>query len=116
LFDLIEEAPGTAADVEKSKLALIASGEHSSQLRQCLTTNGIGSPIEEHLDLGVVPFRRLIRHPAARLEMEVLEIIVWSLPDSVFVQDLTVTPTLSAAMDFWKILKKEPGALQQRQQ
>jgi len=28
--------------------------------------------------------------------MEVLKIIVWSLPDRVFVQDLTVTATLSA--------------------
>jgi len=45
--------------------------------------------------------------------MEVLKIIVWSLPDRVFVQDLTVTATLSAPMDFRKILKEEPGALQQ---
>jgi hypothetical protein len=30
----------------------------------------------------------------------------------VFVQDLTVTTTLSAPMDFRKILKKEAGALQ----
>ena len=42
----------------------------------------------------------------------VLEIIAWSLPDSVFVQDLTVPPTLSAPMNFREILKKEPGALQ----
>jgi hypothetical protein len=48
--------------------------------------------------------------------VEVLEIIVWSLSDRVFVQDFTVTPTLSAAMDFRKILKKERGALQQGQQ
>ena len=45
--------------------------------------------------------------------MEVLKIIVWSFPDRVIVQDLIVTATLSAPMDFRKILKEEPGALQQ---
>jgi hypothetical protein len=48
--------------------------------------------------------------------MEVLEIIARSLSDRVFAQDLTVTATLSAPMDLRKILKKEPGALQQGQQ
>jgi hypothetical protein len=53
LFHLTEKAPSTAADIEKSQFALIASGEHFSQLRQGLT-----SPIEEHLDLSVVPLNR----------------------------------------------------------
>jgi hypothetical protein len=47
--------------------------------------------------------------------MEVLKIIVWSLPDCVFVEDLIVTAMHSAPMDFRKVLEKEPGALQQRQ-
>jgi hypothetical protein len=46
LFHLTEKGPSTAADVEKPQFALIASGEHFSQLRQGLTTNGIGGPIE----------------------------------------------------------------------
>ena len=116
MFDLIEEAPSTAANIEKFQFALIAAGEHFSQLRQSLTANGIGSLIEEHLNLGVVPLRRFICHPATRLEVEVLEIITWSFPERVFVQDLTITTVPSAPIDFRKILKKEPRALQQRQQ
>jgi len=42
--------------------------------------------------------------------VEVLEIIARSLSDWVLAQHLTVT--LSAPMDFRKILKKEAGALQ----
>jgi hypothetical protein len=48
--------------------------------------------------------------------MDVLETIARSLPDRVFAQDFTVTATLSAPMNFGKILEKEPGALQQGQQ
>ena len=45
-------------------------------------------------------------------DSSVLEIIVRSFPDRVFVQDLTAATALSAAMDFRKILKKVPGASQ----
>ena len=113
LFEKIEKAPCPAADVEKSQSALVPSGKNFMELRQGLPACRIGSSIEEHLNLGVVPLRRFIRHPAARLEVEILEIITWSLPERVFVQDLTVTTAPSAPIDFRKILKKETRAFQQ---
>ena len=72
LFEKIEKAPCPTADVEKSQFALVPSGKNFMELRQGLPARRIGSPVEEHLDLRVISTRRIVRHPAARLEMEVL--------------------------------------------
>jgi hypothetical protein len=40
----------------------------------------IGGPVEENLDLRVISARRIVRHPAARLEMEILQIVAGPLP------------------------------------
>jgi 2-alkenal reductase len=60
LFHLTEKGPSTAADVEKPQFALIASGEHFSQLRQGLTTNGIIAP---NYDIGVIRLRNASQLP-----------------------------------------------------
>ena len=72
LFEKIKETPRPAADVEKSQLALVPSGENFMKLRQSLSSCRIGSPVEEDLNLSVIATCRIVRHPAARLEMEIL--------------------------------------------
>jgi hypothetical protein len=45
----------------------------------CLPSHGVRRPIKEHLDLGVIYLGRVVRHPATRLEVEILEIVTGSL-------------------------------------
>src|SRR6202040_1279335 len=75
LLEAIESASGTAADVEQPEAALIAPGENLMQRRQCLSPGGIRGAMQQPLDLGVIAQRRITRHPAARLEVEVLQIV-----------------------------------------
>ena len=116
LFDKIEKAPCPAADVEQSQLALISSGKNFMELRQGLPARGVGCPVEEHLDLRVISPRRIVRHPAARLEMEILQIVAGPLPARPLAQDFVVRAALAAPMDLGKILEKKPRAVKQCQQ
>jgi len=62
LLEKIEKAPCPAADVEKAQFTLVPSGENFMELRQGLPARRIGSPVEEHFDLGVVATGRIVRH------------------------------------------------------
>src|ERR1700720_801061 len=93
LLEAIETASGTAADVEEPEAALIAPGENLLERRQCLSPRGIRGSMQEHLDLRIVALRRILRHPAARLEVEVLKIVTRPLAKCLLTADL---PMLAA--------------------
>jgi hypothetical protein len=116
LLDEIEKAPGAAADLEMSQFALIAAGKHFVQLRKRLPSRGIDRPVEQYLNLRIIPSRSLLRHPATRLEMEILQIVAGPLPDGVLAQNFAVPTALAAPIDLGQILEEEPGAVEQRQQ
>jgi hypothetical protein len=116
LFEKIEEAPCPASNVEKSQFALVPSGKNFMELRQRLPAGRVGSPVEEHLDLRVVSTRRIVRHPAACLEMEILQIVAGPLPAPPLSQDFVVRATLAALMDVGEILEKKPRAMEKCQQ
>src|SRR5688500_140440 len=116
LFEKIEKAPSPAANVEKSQLALITSGKNFMELRQGLPARGIGCPVEEDLDLRVISPRRIIGHPAARLEMKILQKVARPLPVRSVTQDFVVSVVLAAPMDLGEVLEKKAGAIKQSQQ
>jgi len=47
--------------------------------------------------------------------MEILQIVVGPLPDSVLAQDFAVSAAFAAPIDFGQILKEEPRAVEQRE-
>src|SRR5262252_7035722 len=112
LLNEIEESPGAATNIKKPQFALIASSESLMELRQCLASNGVGRTIQKHLDLGVVSLSRIIGHPAARLKMEILQIVGGPLCTRFRAQDFVVCPAL-AASGCWKIFEEEPRAIDQ---
>jgi hypothetical protein len=108
LLGKIKKTPCPAADIEKPQFALVSSGKNLVELRQGLPARCIGSPVEEHLDLRVTSTRRIVRHPAACLEMEILQIVAGPLPAPPLSQDFVVRAALAAPMDFGEILEKKP--------
>ena len=108
LFDEVEKAAGAAADIQKRKLALIAAGEDLVKRRQRLPPDRIGAAVEQHLDLGVVALGGVIGHPAAGLEMEILQIVARPLAAGLAVEHLVMHRLLAALMDVGKIGKKQP--------
>src|SRR5262249_36571557 len=79
LFDELEKSPGAAADVDEPQPTLIASGEDLMERQQRLTAGGVGGAVEQHFHLSVVAPRRFARHPATRLIVEILQIIIRTL-------------------------------------
>src|SRR5712692_8249269 len=106
LLETVEKTSGAAADVEQLEEALIAPGEKLVQRRQRLSSGRIGRPIEQHLDLGIVSLRRILRHPAARLEVKIPKIVVRPLATRVLGQHLPVVAVLAAAVDFRQVLEE----------
>src|ERR1700716_2167000 len=112
LFDEIEKAARPAANVEKTQPALVAPGEDLVERRPRLTPRGVRGAVEEHFDLRLVSPGSLVRHPAARLEMEILERVAGPLPARLLGQYFAVVAALPAAVDGGKILEEEPRALE----
>src|SRR5215469_12688131 len=106
LLNEIEESPGAATNIKKPPFALIATSKSFMELRQCLASNGVGRTIQKHLDLGVVSLSRIIGHPAARLKMEILQIVGGPLCTRFRAQDFVVCPALAASMDVGRSSKK----------
>ena len=73
----------------------------------------LAAHVQKYLDLGVVSFSRIVGHPAARLKMEILQIVGGPLSTRFRAQDFAVCPALAASMDVWKILEEEPRAMDQ---
>src|SRR5262249_11151949 len=103
----IKETAGPAADVEQAQAALIASGEQLAERHQRLASGRIGRTLEQHLDLRVVPPRRVRRQPAAGLEMEILQIVVRPLAAGVLAQHLPVMAALPPAMHLREVLEDQ---------
>jgi hypothetical protein len=93
---------------QRDQLALIALGEDLMQGRQHLPPHGIGGPAEQHLNLGIVALGRVLRHPAAGLKVEVLEIVAGSFATGLLGEDLAVPAALAPAVDAWQILEEKP--------
>ncbi len=116
LLDEVEKAPGAAAEIDEPQAALIAAGEHLVQRRQRLPPDRIGGALEQHLDLGVVALGRLVRHPAARLEVEILQIVVGPLAAGLRAQHFPPLALLAAAVDLRQVLEEQPRAREQARQ
>jgi hypothetical protein len=82
--------------------------------RQCLASHGIGSSVEEHFDLRVIALSGVIRHPAARLEMKILQ--TWSFAARFSSQYFVVCPALATSMYLREILKEESRATNEGEQ
>src|ERR1700687_60302 len=74
LLDEVDESSGATADIKKLQLPLITSGNCFMELWQGLAPHRIGCSIEEDFNLRVISLGGIIRHPAARLEVEILQI------------------------------------------
>src|SRR6266849_4387079 len=116
LLEKVEKASGATANVEKSQVALIAPGEKLMKRRQHLSPGCIRCSLKKDFDLRIVSLCRLLRHPAARLKVEILEIIIGPLALCLRTQDFTILTDLAATMDFRQILEKEARAVQQDRQ
>src|SRR5258708_18334039 len=114
LLDEIQKTSGAAAGIEKSQPALIASGERFVERRQRLPSGCIRCPIEEHLDLRVVALCGIVRPPAARLEVEILQIVAGPLPPSLLVEHFGRSPALPAPGDVCQIFEEESRAPDER--
>ncbi len=110
LLEKVEKASGTATGVEHLEAALVAAGEHLVQRHQRLSPYRIGRTVEQHLDLGVVAPRRFRRHPAARLEVEVLQVVARPPAERVPAHDLPGMTELAPTMDLGKIREEQAGA------
>src|SRR6266851_7869832 len=111
LLAKIEEAAGAAADVEQAQTALIAPGEQLVERHQRLPPGRIGRAFEQHLDLRVVTPRGLLRHPAAGLEMEILQVVNRTLAAAVLVQHFPPMAVLAAAVHLRQVLEEQARAL-----
>src|SRR5262249_34404179 len=75
LFDRINKSSRTAADIDNLQLALIPPGKNLMKLRQSLPPDCICRAVEKNLDLRVIQLGRFLCKPAARLIVEVLQVI-----------------------------------------
>ena len=116
LLDEIKEAPGAAADVDKPQFALVASGESFRKRRQRLPPHGVGRSLEQHLDLRVVAVGGFLSQPAARLEMEILQVVVRAPAARLCVQHLVRRVALAALVDLGEVAEEQPRAVEQREQ
>src|SRR5262249_55152832 len=115
LLNEIKESPCATTNIKKLQFALIASSKSFIKLRQCLASNGVGRSVQKHLDLGIVSFSGIVRHPAIGLEVEILQIIARSLPTRSLAEHFVVRVAFAASMDFGKIFKEEHRATNQGQ-
>jgi hypothetical protein len=80
LLDQIEGAASATAEIDQPQGALIVPGEDLEKLRQHLAPHRIGGALKQHLNLRVVTVSRGVGHPAARLKMEILQVVVVLVP------------------------------------
>ena len=76
LLELREEAPAAARHVDEAQPALVGSAKELGDGRDRLPPHGPRRAHEQRLDLDVVNLGQLVGEPAARLEVEVLHVIV----------------------------------------
>ena len=91
---------------------MVASGEDLTERRQRLTPRDVRGAVEEHFDLRIVPLGSFVCHPAARLEMEILQIVAGPLPARLLGQHFAVVAAFPAAVDGGKIFEEEPRAVE----
>ena len=106
LLDEIKEAPGAAADVDQPQFALVASGESFRKRRQRLPPHGVGRSLEQHLDLRVVAVGGFLSQPAARLEMEILQVVVRAAAARLCVQHLARRVALATRVDLGEVAEE----------
>ena len=116
LLGEIEKSSGATAGIKECQFALIASGECFVQRRQRLPSHGVGCAIEQHLDLRVIALSGIVRHPAAGLEVEILQIIARALAARFFAQHVVVGAALATAMHCREIFEEKSRAMNKGEQ
>ena len=91
-----------------------APGESLRKRRQRLPPHGVGRSLEQHLDLRVVAVGKFLGQPAARLEMEILQVVIRASPTRLCVLHLARRVALAALGDFGQVAEEEPRAVEQR--
>src|SRR5262245_3323785 len=108
LLNGIKKSSGAAANIEKSQVALVPTSKDFTELGQCLPADRIGCPVKKNFDLGVIPLSRIVRHPAARLEMKILQIIARPLSARFLGQNFGSCAAVAASMNFRQVLEEKP--------
>ena len=105
LLDAIEEAAGAAGDIDQPQPALVAPGKGFRQRRQRLPPHRVRRSLEQHLDLGVVAVGGVVGQPAARLEMEILQVVVGAAAARLGIEDFVSGVALAARVDVRQVAK-----------
>src|SRR5258708_14146248 len=113
LFEKIENTSGTAAHVDKPEAALVTTGKYLVERSQRLSSSSIGRSVKKHFDLHVVALRRFMRHPAARLEMKILQIVAGPFAACFLAQHLKVLAVFTTAVDAGQILEEHARSVEQ---
>ncbi len=113
LLEKVEKTTGAAADVDKPEATLIASGKNLVKRRQRLSSRRVGRALEQNLHLRVVTLRGLLGHPAAGLEVKILQVVTGPLAAGLIGQHLPILAGLTPAMDFREVLEEKPRAVEQ---
>jgi len=106
LFERIDKPSCAAADIDNLQLALVPSGKYLMKLRQRLPPDRICRTVKKNFDLRVVQLGRFLRQPAARLIMEILQIITRSFPARGLVQNFVLRAALATPMNTRKIVEE----------
>src|SRR5260221_6073412 len=75
-------------------------------------SSSIGRSVKKHFDLDVVAPRRIMRHPAARLEMEILQIVAGPFAACFLAQHLKVLAVFTTAVDAGQILEEHARSVE----
>jgi len=113
LFDEVEEASGPASDVNEPQFALITPGESFRKWQQCLTPHGVSCSPEQHLNLRVITIGGFLRQPTTRLEMEILQVVVWAAAACLFSEHVMRAVALATLVDLGQVAEEKQRPLYQ---
>ena len=116
LFEKIQSASGTTAHVNKPEAALITPGKYLVQRPQRLSPRSIRRSVKKYFDLRIVAPRRLERHPAAGLEMKILQIVTGPFAACFLALHLQVFAIFAAAVDAGQVREEHARSVEQPQQ
>src|SRR6516165_4991989 len=106
LFERVDKSSCPTPDIDNLQLALVLAGKDLMKLWQRLPPNRICRAVKKNLDLRVIQFGGLLRHPATRLIVEVLEVVARAPPRGNFVSNFAIGASLAASMDVGKIVEE----------
>jgi hypothetical protein len=116
LLNRPNKSPRTAADIKQPQFTLIPASKDFAELRQNLPADRVRCAVKEYFDLGIISLGGILRHPAARLEMKILQIIARSFSARFLSQDLRFSVTLPASVNIGEVLEEKPRPVKERRQ